>query len=382
MKIVRLITRLNVGGPAQHALLLTRGLRPEYETILAAGRPAATEGEVLHPEVEVHRLPLVRDVSVPDDARAFAAIRRLLVAQRPEILHTHTAKAGTVGRLAALTIGAARRPLTVHTFHGHVLRGYFGPNAERGIVTAEASLARRTDLLIAVSAEVRDELLDRGIGRRSQFEVVPLGLDLSPFLAVDGPSGTLRNQLGVPAGAPLIGLVGRLVPVKDHATMLAALALVPGAHLAVIGDGELRPALEAQARALGLDGRVHFTGWSPDVPAAVSDLDLVVLTSKNEGTPLSLIEAAAAARPVVATAVGGVPSVVDDGATGRLVPPSDPEALAAAVRAVLADPDGAARMGRTGRERVHRRFGAERLLADMRSVYETLLAGRRRRPSD
>lgn len=382
MKIVRLITRLNVGGPAQHALLLTRGLRPEYETILAAGRPAATEGEVLHPEVEVHRLPLVRDVSVPDDARAFAAIRRLLVAQRPGILHTHTAKAGTVGRLAALTIGAARRPLTVHTFHGHVLRGYFGPNAERGIVTAEASLARRTDLLIAVSAEVRDELLDRGIGRRSQFEVVPLGLDLSPFLAVDGPSGTLRNQLGVPAGAPLIGLVGRLVPVKDHATMLAALALVPGAHLAVIGDGELRPALEAQARALGLDGRVHFTGWSPDVPAAVSDLDLVVLTSKNEGTPLSLIEAAAAARPVVATAVGGVPSVVDDGATGRLVPPSDPEALAAAVRAVLAEPDGAARMGRTGRERVHRRFGAERLLADMRSVYETLLAGRRRRPPD
>lgn len=379
-KILRLITRLNVGGPAQHVLLLTRGLRPEYDTVLAAGTPAATEGELLHPEVDVRRVPLVREVSAADDARALAAVRRLLVAHRPAILHTHTAKAGTVGRTAALTLGAAIRPLTVHTFHGHVLRGYFGPNAERGIVTAEALLARRTDLLIAVSTEVRDELLDRGIGRRRQFDVVPLGLDLSPFLAVDRPSGALRSQIGAPAGAPLIGIVGRLVAVKDHATLLAAMVDVPAAHLAVIGDGELRPALEAQAAALGLAGRVHFTGWSPDVAGAVSDLDVVVLASKNEGTPVSLIEASAASRPVVATAVGGVPSVVEDGKTGRLVPAGDPAALAAALREALADPEQARRWGAAGRARVHRRFGAERLLEDMGRIYERLLGGRSRRP--
>lgn len=376
VKIVRLITRLNVGGPALHALLLSRGLRPEYETVLAAGTPAASEGELLHPDVPVHRVPLVRDLSAPDDARAFAAVRRLLVAQRPQILHTHTAKAGTVGRTAAATLGRAGRPLTVHTFHGHVLRGYFGPNAERGIVTAEALLARRTDLLIAVSTEVRDELLDRGIGRRGQFEVVPLGLDLSGFLAVDEPSGVLRKELAIPPGAPLVGIVGRLVSVKDHATLLAAMAQAPGVHLAVIGDGDLRSALEVQARALGLADRVHFTGWSPDVPAALSDLDAVVLASKNEGTPVSLIEASAASRPVVATAVGGVPSVVEDGVTGRLVAPGDPAALATAIREVLENPERAAHMGRAGRERVRNRFGAERLLADMRRIYDGLREGR------
>jgi glycosyltransferase involved in cell wall biosynthesis len=379
-KIVRLITRLNVGGPAQHALLLTRGLRPQYDTVLAAGTPTASEGELLHPEVDVRRVPLVREVSGPDDARAFAAVRRLLAAQRPRILHTHTAKAGTVGRTAAMTLGPATRPLTVHTFHGHVLRGYFGPNAERGIVTAEALLARRTDLLIAVSTEVRDELLDRGIGRRGQFEVVPLGLDLAGFLAVEGPSGALRDQLGLPAGTPLVGVVGRLVGVKDHATALAAMAHLPGVHLAVIGDGDLRGALEAEAARLGLAGRVHFTGWSPDVPAAVSDLDVVVLCSKNEGTPVSLIEASAASRPIVATAVGGVPSVVEDGVTGRLVPPGDPAALAAGIREALADAEQARRWGAAGRARVDRRFGAERLLDDMRRIYEGLLGGRSRRP--
>ena len=380
-KILRLITRLNVGGPAHHALLLTRGLRPEYDTVLAAGTPPADEGELLHPDVSVRRVPLVREVSPRDDALALQAVRRLLVAQRPAILHTHTAKAGTIGRLSATTLSPGARPLTVHTFHGHVLQGYFGPNAERAIVTAETLLARRTDLLIAVSAEVRDELLDRGVGRRGQFEVVPLGLDLSAFLAVTGPSGQLRSALGLDAGTPLLGIVGRLAPVKDHATLLSAMPLLPGVHLAVVGDGALRGQLETQAVGLGVADRVHFTGWAPDVAGAVSDLDVVVLTSRNEGTPVSLIEASAAAKPVVATAVGGVPSVVQDGVSGRLVPPGDAAALAAALRHVLAEPG---QLGANGRQRVHQRFGAERLLADMRGLYTELLrihSGRARRRS-
>jgi len=374
--VLRLITRLNVGGPARHALLLARLLRPEYETVLAAGVPGPNEGELAHADVRVTRVPLVRPLRAVDDARALAAVRRLLLAQRPEILHTHMAKAGSVGRLMALTVRAG--PLTVHTFHGHVLRDYFGRRTEQAMVAAEAWLARRTDLLIAVSTEVRDDLVAMGVGRREQYEVVPVGLDLAPFLAVEAPSGRLRAQVGLAPDVPLVGVVGRLVPIKDHAVLLSAMALLPSAHLAIIGDGDLRPSLEAQARQLGLADRVHFTGWWKDMAAALSDVDVVALTSRNEGTPVALIEASAARRAVVATAVGGVASVVEHGTTGFLVPPGDPEAVAQRLGALLADPAGQGRMGDAGRERVATAYGETRLLDDIRRIYAELLgrAGR------
>lgn len=375
--MLRLITRLNVGGPARHALLLTRDLGPEYDTILAAGAPGANEGELHDPAVPVHRVPLVRQISAGADLRALDATRRLLSANRPRILHTHTAKAGFIGRLAALSM--ASRPLIVHTFHGHVLHGYFERRTERNIVAAEAWLAKRTDVLIAVSTEVRDELLDRGVGRPGQFEVVPLGLELDAYLDVDGGSGVLRERLGISPQAPLVGVVGRLVPVKDHETLLAAMVRLPGVHLAVIGDGERRAFLEGEVRRLGLADRVHFTGWWQDVAAAVSDLDVVVLTSKNEGTPVALIEASAAARPIVATAVGGVPAVVEDGVTGHLVTPGDDEAVALRLRELLDDRDRARHMGLAGRKRVRGIFGAERLLHDVRRIYASLLGGARGR---
>jgi glycosyltransferase involved in cell wall biosynthesis len=371
--IVRLVTRLNIGGPARHALLLTRELSAEFPTLLAAGQPAPDEGELSDPQVSVRRMPLTRQVAPARDARALIAVRSLLTQQRPAILHTHMAKAGTVGRIAARTIRPPMR--TVHTFHGHVLEGYFNKRVERAFVEVERRLARRTDLLIAVSPEIRDELLDLGVGRPSQIEVVPIGLDLSAFLAVDGPSGALRRRLDVAADVPLIGIVGRLVPIKDVATMLAATARLPGVHLAVVGDGEDRKALEAEAALLGIADRVHFTGWWHDVAAAMADLDVVVLTSRNEGTPVSLIEALAAGRPVVGTRVGGVPFVVRDGEFGHLVPPQDPTAVADRVRAVLDDPDAARRMGERGRAYVRERFGSERLVDDMRRLYADLLPG-------
>lgn len=374
VEILRLITRLNVGGPARHALLLTRGLRPEYRTVLAAGRPGVNEGELLDPEVEVRRVPLVRELSAPTDVRALDAVRKLMIAQRPAIVHTHTAKAGSIGRLAAMSL--RRRPLTVHTFHGHVLRGYFGRPTQRAIVAAETWLAGHTDLLIAVSEEVRDELLALGVGDRHRFEVVPLGLDLESFLRLNGRSGLLRERLQIDDRTPLLGIVGRLVPVKDHATMLRALALLPGVHLAVLGDGDQRDLLEALAHDLGVGKRVHFTGWWHDVPGAVSDLDVVVLSSRNEGTPVALIEASAGARPVVATDVGGVPSVVEDGVTGRLVPAGDHAAIALRVSELLDNEEMARRLGVAGRERVRRTFAADRLLGDMRELYGDLLERR------
>ncbi len=373
VRVLRLITRLNVGGPARQALLLSRALAPEFDTTLAAGRPTAAEGELSDPAVHVLHLPLVRPVRPYADARALVAVRQLLRLKRPAVLHTHMAKAGSIGRLAALR--SPFRPRTVHTFHGHVLDGYFGSRVTQVFTEAERSLARHTDVLLTVSPEIRDQLLDLGIGRPSQYRVVPLGLELGPFLSVRGRSGALRAALGLGPEIPLVGVVGRLVPIKDHLTLLRAVEALPGVHLAVIGDGELRGSLEAAARTMGIGDRVHFTGWWTDVSAAISDLDVVALTSRNEGTPVALIEAAAAGVPVVGTDVGGVRSVVEHGVTGLLAAAGDWETVAAHVRRLLADPGARRHMGDAGRERVRVRFGDARLVDDVRALYSELLHG-------
>lgn len=373
--VVRLITRLNVGGPARQALLLTRDLRPEFTTTLAAGRPSATESELSDEAVTVRHLPLVRPLRPVSDARAVAGARRVLAETGAHLLHTHMAKAGTVGRLAALT-SLRPRPRTVHTFHGHVLDGYFRPAVERAFIEAERQLARHTDALVAVSPEIRDELLDLRIGRPSQYEVVPLGLDLDEHLAVTGPDGGFRAGLGIGPDIPLVGAVGRLVPIKDLGTLLEALATLESVHLAVVGDGDDRKRLEARAGALGIGDRVHFTGWVTDVTAVMSDLDVVVLTSRNEGTPVSLIEAAACGRPAVATRVGGVPLVVQDGVTGWLAPAGRPDEVARLLRRLLDDPAARHAMGQAARAHVRDRFSSERLVRDVRALYRGLLAGR------
>lgn len=369
-RVLRLITRLNVGGPARQALLLTRHLQGDFPTTLAAGFPAPSEGELSHPEVEVRRVPFVRPVRPEVDARALQAVRRLMVETRASIVHTHMAKAGTIGRLAATTVSP--RPRTVHTFHGHVLDGYFHPVIGSAFTKVERRLARQTDALVAISPEIRDALLSLRIGTPSQIQVIPLGLDLGSFLAVERPAGTLRAQLGLAPEVPLVGVFGRLVPIKDNETLLAAVARLPGVHLAVVGDGELRAALTAGAARLGIAGRVHFTGWWSDVAAAMSDVDVVALTSRNEGTPVSLIEASAAGRPVVATRVGGVPDVVKDAVTGYLARPGDAGEVAGLVRRLLDEPDARRAMGEAGRREVRDRFSQERLLGDIRDLYSSL----------
>jgi len=369
--VLRLITRLNVGGPARQALLLTRSLAEDFPTRLAAGRPAASEGELDDPAVPVTRVPLVRPPDPRLDAAAIRAARRLMNRDRVAIVHTHMAKAGAVGRIAARSL--TRRPRTVHTFHGHVLDGYFSPGTERAFIQTERLLARTTDVLVAISPEIRDALLDLSVGRLSQYHLVPLGLDLDSYLAVDGPPGTFRADLGVEPEVPLVGVIGRLVPIKDHATLLLALEQLPGVHLAVVGDGELRASLEARVAEMGLGGRVHFTGWRVDMPAVLADVDVVALTSRNEGTPVALIEALAAARPVVATEVGGVAAVVRHGETGLLASAGDHERIAEAISRLLADPDLARRLSLAGREHVSHQFGARRLVEEIRAMYQDLL---------
>lgn len=369
--VLQVLTRMNIGGPARQVLLLHRLLSEQVPMAVAAGRPPSHEGALEVPGAPVHPLPLRRPVRPATDLAALVAMQRLITSLRPRIVHTHMAKAGAVGRLGAR---AARcRPRTVHTFHGHVLGGYFRSAPQRAFLAAERALARRTDVLVAVSAEIRDELLDLGVGRRGQYEVIPLGIDLEPYLRVGGHRGALRGALGLADDVPLVGVLGRLVPIKDHATLLGAMARVPGAHLAVLGDGELRGSLEALAGDRALAGRVHFTGWWADVPGALADLDVVALASRNEGTPVALIEALAAARPVVATDVGGVRAVVEEQVTGRLCPAGDERALAGVLSEVLDEREAARDRACRGRSRMVERFGAGRMAADHRALYEQLL---------
>lgn len=376
-QVLRLITRLNIGGPARQANLLTRELRSLFPTLLAAGQAPDDEGELRDPEVPVDYVPLMRSINPAGDAAAFRAVRRLIVRHDVGLVHTHMAKAGAIGRTASRTVQP--KPLTVHTFHGHVLEGYFSVPVQRTFIRVEKALARSTDALVAVSSEIRDQLLDLGIGAPSQWHVVPLGFELDELLKIDRSTGLLRAHLHLQETIPLVGILGRLAPVKNHMMLIKALRHIDQAHLAIIGDGQLRGDLEQATAALGLRERVHFVGWWMDIPAAISDIDVMVLTSRNEGTPVSLIEASAGGRPVVSTDVGGVRSVVQDGVTGFVVPSGDEYAVASAVSTLLQNAALRRKMGKAGRAFVGERFSSSRLIADVKDLYEELFT--RKRPA-
>jgi glycosyltransferase involved in cell wall biosynthesis len=368
--VVRIITRLNIGGPARQALALSKELS-DFDTVLVAGRPTAIEGELRDPDVPVQYAPLVRAVRPATDVAAFRHLRRVVKNAGPVIVHTHMAKAGALGRLAALTVRP--RPRTVHTFHGHVLDGYFSAPVQRAFIEAERQLARATDVLLAISPRVRDSLLDLGIGRAEQYRVASLGIDLTPYVASHAHCGSFRSELGLPQDAPLVGMVGRLVPIKDGATMIEAIGRAPAVHLAIVGDGESRPELERLAEQRGIGGRVHFMGWRNDIAAMLGELDVVALSSRNEGTPVALIEALAAGVPVVATRVGGVADVVDDGVTGYLVSPGDPASLSRAIVRLLDEPSLGRRFGAEGRARMIARFSLARLVDEIGEIYDGLI---------
>jgi glycosyltransferase involved in cell wall biosynthesis len=387
IRVLRVIARLNMGGPALHVAYLTAGLAERgYRTTLVAGELSRGEesmafvaDELGVPVVTVSQLH--REISPLRDATASLRLARLIRAERPHILHTHTAKAGALGRLAALLAGRSVRPLIVHTFHGHVLRGYFGPLSARAFKLVETLLARTTDALVVVSPEVRDDLVALGVAPAEKFVVIRLGVELERRISADaGAREEARRLLGIPPERFVVGWIGRMTGVKRTGDALLALRAlrergIP-ACLCLVGDGPERAALEEQAYGLGLARHVLSLGYQEDVARWYAAFDAFILPSANEGTPVTAIEALAAGRPVVATRVGGVPDVVRDGENGFLVEVGDVAALAERLARLADDPGLREHMGRAGRALIPDRYAVDRLVDDVDRLYRALLGDR------
>ena len=408
-----MIARLNVGGPARHVTWLTAGLdRLGYRSTLVTGRVPPGEDDMGsfasgHGVAPVVVSTMSRQISVKD-VLAVWRLYRLFVRLRPDVVHTHTAKAGTVGRLAGLLyrwltpaalLGRPRACRFVHTYHGHVFHSYFGPWKTRCFLAIEKWLARlATDRLVVLSPQQHREIHGRfGIGRSEQLVTIPLGLDLATFTDAVGGRRRFRREVGADEADILVGIVGRLTEIKNHRLFLQAVALYlqgrgttagPRARFLVLGDGHLRDELQEQARGLGLGGHVVFLGFRDDPEDFYPGLDVVALSSLNEGTPLVLIEALANGRAVVATAVGGVTDLLGQAPAGPdlrdrpytlcergvLVRPNDPQAFCQALTRVMADAVLRQAMGERGRRFVQQNHSKERLVADVANLYHTLLA--------
>jgi len=321
IKILRVIARLNIGGPSIHVHLLTKGLdAKKFEPILVAGKISPQEGDMSYLFDSANKEPIIipelqREISLRMDLKAFQRIFSRLLKEKPDIVHTHTAKAGSSARLAVLMYNliSGKRVRTVHTFHGHVFEGYFSRAKSFLFVWIERIMAKETDVLVAISETQKKELADKyRIAPSKKIKRVELGFDLKPFLNGKALKGHFRREIGIDEDTILIGIVGRLVPVKNHSMFLkVAKILLEQNHgirvkFIVVGDGELRDKLEDYCEKMRLSSYVHFCGWMRNLPFLYADLDILTLTSLNEGTPVSIIEAMASSVPVISTNAGGV----------------------------------------------------------------------------
>jgi len=382
VRVIRAIARLNVGGPAWNAVLLSAGTRARYPTVLAVGTTPAHEADMSSLAAEHHvdlvRIPgLGRDVGVLGDLRALWALYRLCRRLRPDVVHTHTAKAGTLGRVAAWL---AKVPVRVHTFHGHVFHGYFARWRTALYVAIERGLARITSRIIAISPRQAAELQRHLAVPADRISVIPLGFDLSRFAVADRAAARAQFRRSIQAEDHdvVITLVGRLTAIKNHALALRAFAaLAPAARrsavLVFVGGGELETPLRELAQQLGIGDRVRFAGWwnGSDLPAVYYGSDIVALSSDNEGTPVCLIEALACGRAVIATDVGGVADVLEEGRLGLIIPPGRPDAFTRGLTRLL-DRAARAQYETQNRASVLARYSVTRLIADVEALYDEL----------
>jgi len=398
-KIIRIIARLNIGGPAQHVVFLSEALdKNNFETILVTGEIEDSEGDMSYLASErnlnVTNVPgFRRKLDFVGDIKVFWKVFKIIAKEKPDIIHTHTAKAGTLGRVAGIiyNIFAKNKAILIHTFHGHVLSGYFGTLKSSIFVYIERFLAHFTNKIIAVSASVYQDLTRLKIGNRTKIVIIPLGLELDSFLAIN----SMKDISKTPEYFK-VGIIGRLVPIKNHRLFLesARLYIDNKLHLpikfVIIGDGELKNELENYAKELNLNDVIEFRGWLKDLDKVYSKLDIVCLTSLNEGTPVSLIEAMAASKPVIATNVGGVKELLSNNPPslnqtsnlqicerGILTKSCNINAFTEGLRILAEDKCLRNKMGQNGREFAKERFSKERLTFDIKNLYISLIERRK-----
>jgi len=403
IRILRIIARLNIGGPAIQAISLTGNLSDDdYQSLLVCGKVGPNEGDMSYladeKDVKPYLLPeLGREISFYNDLKCFLHLRRMIKRFSPDIIHTHTAKAGTLGRLAAMSLNFFRRNTNriklVHTFHGHIFHSYFGLVKTFIFTRIERFLSRFTDKIIVISPLQKDDICQKyRIANPEKVRTIPLGFDLSRFTVRHDDSEEIRRRY-LPHDRDnwlLVGIIGRLAPVKNHRMFLEAVKRlkedrkIDPFRFLIIGDGELKEDLLNYSKRLGIQDSVLFTGWQKDMPSIYGALDIVALTSMNEGTPVTLIEAMAAGKPVVATDVGGVRDLLGVEATmsdegyglarnGVLVPSGEGDILAKALQYLMVDRKASKTMAMRAREFVLNQFSMERLVKDMKSLYSELV---------
>ena len=428
IKVLRMIARLNIGGPAIHAHLLTQGLDGnKFDTILVTGKISPQEGDMSYLFDSSGRQPIViselqREISLKMDLAVLFQIFKLLRHEKPDIVHTHTAKAGTIGRIAVFIYNRVqssklkaqswvrmisrgrvageqstidnRQCKVVHTFHGYVFRGYFGKLKSLFFLWTERLLAKVTDVIIAISESQKSELCSKyNIAPASKFRTVKLGFDLEPFFSAERLKGQFKKSLGIDSKTILVGIVGRLVPIKNHKMFFKSAKIFLDQNpdidvkLVVVGDGKLRNALEHYCRQEELSDRVVFCGWVRDLPKVYADLDILALTSINEGTPVSIIEAMGSSVPVISTDAGGVRDLLGAPVQhmssngfqvherGILCQQGDTKGLAMGLQYIMKNAELRQEIVRSGRQFVEQSFSKERLLQDIESLYVELLEG-------
>ena len=391
-RVLRILNRLIIGGPAINATYLTKYMAPEFETMLVIGGKDDHEQDADHLSLDLGIEPVVvpdmkREISPLSDGHAYQKVKRLIEKFRPDIVHTHAAKSGVIGRLAA---DACKVPVVVHTFHGHVFHSYFSKFKSNTFIQIERYLAKRSTGIIAISDIQKNELAnDYNICSADKIKIIPLGLDLGKFQKnQDLKRADFRKRFQIATDEIAIGIIGRVVPVKNHSLFVAAAKKVldntsKKIRFVVIGDGDMRPQVEEDFRDAGIDYAYYpqepraataiCTSWQTEMDVVLAGLDIVALTSHNEGTPVSLIEAQAAGRPVVSTNVGGVADVVIDNQCGYITEPDDIDLFAEALLKLIENEERRIYFGSQGRQFVQDKFSYQRLVKDMSEYYYSLM---------
>ena len=391
-RVLRILNRLVIGGPSKNAVYLTKYMQPDFETMLVIGGKEDHEQDADFLATGLNINPVCipemkRPISFTDDWTAYKKLKKLINEFKPDIVHTHAAKSGALGRLAAKHCNV---PVIVHTFHGHIFHSYFNSLKTNLFIKAERYLAGFSDAIVAISEVQKKELsMDFKIASAEKFQIIPLGLDLDPFITdQESKRNKFRSEFNLGEEIIAIGIIGRLVPIKNHILFLKSLKKVlentnQKIKAFIIGDGESRKGLAQSARDLGISFSIEtdtihlhpliFTSWRTDVDIICAGLDIVALTSLNEGTPVSLIEAQAAGKPVVSTRVGGIADVVLENKSGLLSGVNDEEGFAINLLKLVSDSALRISFGNEGRNFVLGKFGYQRLVIDMSNLYYKLL---------